>query len=58
MLPAETIIKVTFAVLFLLYAYFMIGGYTPCTYPNYQYNDQEYQLQNYHQHSNHQPQVS
>lgn len=29
-MAGETVIKVTFVVLFLLYAYFMIGGYTPC----------------------------
>jgi len=28
--PAETIIKVALIILFLLYAYFMIGGPTPC----------------------------
>lgn len=35
-LTTEIVVKVTFAVLFLLFAYFMIGGYTPCndkTYP-------------------------
>lgn len=36
-LTAEIVVKVTCAVLFLLFAYFMIGGYTPCndnkTYP-------------------------
>ena len=54
MLPAETIIKVTFAVLFLLYAYFMVGGYTPCVYPNCQYVDPVY-LPNYRQQYNNFP---
>lgn len=44
-MSAETIIKVTLVVLFLLYAYFMIGGYTPCPaqrpYPGYS-NGYEY----------------
>lgn len=38
-MSSETIIKVFLVVLFLLYAYFMIGGYTPCPmqrpYPGY-----------------------
>lgn len=44
-MSGETIIKVTLVVLFLLYAYFMIGGYTPCPtqrpYPGYS-NGYEY----------------
>jgi hypothetical protein len=32
-MSAETLIKVSLVILFLLYAYFMIGGYTPCSYP-------------------------
>jgi hypothetical protein len=37
-MQTETIIKVSLIVLFLLYAYFMIGEYAPCT-TNNQYYD-------------------
>src|SRR5579872_4940373 len=33
----ETVVKVSLIILFLLFAYFMIGGYTPCTY-SYHYS--------------------
>ena len=51
----ETVIKVTLVVLFLLYAYFMIGGYTPAcnTYPIDNFTrDCAYGQHNYNHHHN------
>lgn len=47
-MTTEILIKVMLVVLFLLYAYFMIGGYTPCPfekpYPEY-FNEYEYMME-------------
>ena len=46
-MSAETLIKVSLVILFLLYAYFMIGGPTPCpcplsnSIPNINFNSQQ-----------------